>query len=337
MFRFANPEYLYLLLVAVVLAAVFILTSVLARRRVKRFGDWQVLKNLVPGYSGKRPVVKFVLMELALVSLTFMFARPQYGWQVDKEKSKGIEVVISLDVSNSMLAEDIRPNRLERSKLLVSNLIDRMQNDKVALQVFAGEAYPQLPITNDYVSAKMFLDAVDVNMITLQGTSLAAAIDLAAASFTENTKVGKAIVVITDGEDHEAGAIEAAAQAAKKDMHVYVLGIGSPQGAEIPTPEGPFTDESGNVVHTALNEDMCRQVAQAGGGAYIHIDNTNNAQEELQSHLAQLEHAEETISYKNYNEQFRSLAVLSLVLLFFEFFMSETKNPLLGKIKLFKR
>lgn len=337
MFRFANPEYLHLLVLAVALAAVYVLTYLVARRRVKRFGDWQVLKTLVPGYSGKRPVVKFVLAELALVSLIFMLARPQYGWQVDEQKNKGIEVVISLDVSNSMLAEDIRPNRLERSKLLISNLIDRMQNDKVALQVFAGEAYPQLPITNDYVSAKMFLDAVDVNMITLQGTSLAAAIDLAAASFTENAKVGKAVVVITDGEDHEAGAIEAAKRASQKGMHVYVLGAGSPQGAEIPTPEGPFTDENGNVVRTALNEEMCRQVAEAGDGAYIHIDNTNNAQEELQNHLARLQQAEETITYKSYNEQFRTLAILSLVLLFFEFYMSETKNPLLGKIKLFKR
>jgi len=337
MFRFANPEYLYLLIIAVVLVAVYILTSVLARRRVKRFGDWQVLKHLVPCYSNKRPVLKFVLMELALVSLIFMLARPQYGWQIDEQKNKGIEVVISLDVSNSMLAEDIRPNRLERAKLLVSNLIDRMQNDKVALQVFAGEAYPQLPITNDYVSAKMFLDAVNVDMVTLQGTSLASAIDLAAVSFTANTKVGKAIVVITDGEDHEAGAIEAATQASKKGMHVYVLGIGSPQGAEIPTPEGPFTDENGNVVHTTLNEDMCRQMAEAGNGVYIHIDNTNNAQEELQSHLAQLQQSEDTIVYKSYDEQFRSLAILSLLLLLFEFYTSETKNPFFEKIKLFKR
>ena len=337
MFRFANPEYFYLLIGVALLVIIYVLTSFYARRRLKRYGDWTLLKRLSPRYSKIRPYVKFSFLIIALCLLVVVLARPQFGWREDIEKRKGIEVVVSLDVSNSMLAQDVRPNRLERAKLFISTLIDKMNNDKVALQVFAGEAYPQLPITNDYVSAKMFLDAVNVNMVTLQGTSLAAAINLASSSFSQKGKGGKAIVVITDGEDHEDGAIEAARKAEKEGMHVYVLGIGSPNGSEIPTSEGPMIDENGNVVQTALNESMCREVAQAGGGAYIHIDNTNNALDELQTYLGRLQQSEETAVYKNYDEQFRAVALIALLLLFVELYLAETKNPFFGKIKLFKR
>lgn len=337
MFRFANPEYLYLLAAVLLLAIVAVAAHLLSRKRIKRFGNPEMLARLVPDVSRMRPLVKFVLLELALSLLIVALARPQHGLREDKSKSKGIEVVIGMDVSNSMLAEDVRPNRLERSKLLVSTLIDRMKNDKVALQVFAGEAYPQLPITNDYVSAKMFLDALNVDMVTLQGTNLAAAIDLASISFTQNKKAGKAIVIITDGEDHEDGAIESAKKAAKQGMHVYVLGVGSAQGAQIPTQEGPLRDENGEPVVTTLNESMCREVAKAGNGAYIHIDNSNAAQDLLQRHLAQLQQAEDTIVYTSYDEQFRAFALLAFLLLGIEIVLSETKNPFFRKFKLFRK
>jgi len=338
MLKFANPEYLYLLLLLPVLAAAYILTCFRARRRWKRFGDPQLLKPLVPGASRVRPHAKFVLLELILALLVLMLARPQSGGSVETEKKKGIEAVISLDVSTSMLATDVSPNRLERSKFLVSNLIDKMKSDKVALQVFAGEAYPQLPVTNDYVSAKMFLEPITTGMVTLQGTNLAAAINLAAKSFTQAKGVGKAIILITDGEDHEEGAVEAAKEAAKNGMRVYVLGVGSPSGAEIPTPEGFLRDETGHVVRSRLNEEMCREVAAAGKGVYIHIDNTSFAQDKLAAELHKLQQAEsEVVSYSAYDEQFQGVGLFILFLLLVEFFLRETQNPFFKKIRLFSK
>ena len=242
-----------------------------------------------------------------------------------------------LDVSNSMLATDIRPSRLERSKLLVSNLIDRMENDKVGLGVFAGEAYPQLPITNDYASAKLFLGAITPGMVTLQGTNLAAAIELASSSFTDRKKVGKAIIVITDGEDHVGGAEEAAAKAAKEGRQVFILGVGTADGAQIPTPSGPLIDREGNTVLSRLDEQMCRDVAKAGGGLYLHIDNTNSAQQELQAALNRMEKAPDTSSYSTYDEQFQAVGLIALLLLLIEFYVFESKNPWTKRLHIFNR
>lgn len=338
MFRFADPEYLYLLGAILLLALIYVATTFLSRRRIRKFGDGGLLRHLIPNYSKARPVAKFVLSLLALGLLAVMIARPQFGSRVETNKSKGIEVVIAIDVSNSMLATDVSPNRLERTKLLVSTLVDRMENDKIAIEVFAGEAYPQLPITNDFTSAKMFLDAINTEMVTLQGTNLASAINLASKSFTDTKDIGKAIIVITDGEDHEEGAIEAAEQAAKEGMHVFVLGIGSPEGATIPTPSGPLFDNQGNIVRTRLDESICKKVAQAGKGSYIHVDNSNLAQEQLQVTLNKLQQkdSEQTV-YSAFDEQFQAVALLVILLLLIEFYMLETQNPLFQKIKLFKK
>lgn len=338
MFRFANPEYLYLLLLVPAMAAVYLYTCFVARKRWKRYGTPALLNRLVHDASRVRPHVKFVLMELILTLTVVMLARPQSGGSVETEKKKGIEAVISMDVSNSMLATDVSPNRLERSKLLVSTLIEKMQDDKVALQVFAGEAYPQLPVTNDYVSAKMFLAPITTGMVTMQGTNLAAAIELASKSFTAAKGVGKAIIIITDGEDHEEGAVEAAKEAAKNGMRVYVLGVGSPEGAEIPTAEGYLRDETGSVVRSRLNEEMCKEVAAAGKGTYIHIDNTSYAQDKLVAELKKLQQAEsDVLNYSAYDEQFQGIALLIVLLLLLEFYMMETQNPLLKKIRLFSK
>ena len=242
-----------------------------------------------------------------------------------------------LDVSNSMLAQDVSPNRLERAKLLVSTLIDRMQNDKIALGVFAGEAYPQLPITGDYGAAKLFLNSITPGMVTLQGTNLAAAINLADKSFTDKKRVGKAIIIITDGEDHQGGAEEAAAAAAKEGRKVYILGIGNPGGAQIPLGNDYLKDNNGQVVVTKLNEQMCREVAKAGDGLYLHVDNSNAAQEQLQTALGQLQQASEHTDYTSYNEQFQAVALILLLLLFIESFVCETKNPWVQRWHLFNR
>lgn len=337
MFQFANPQYLYLLLLIPVVAAGYVWSQWNVAKRESRYGDRSLLHRLVDLRSTARPIVKMVLFCLSLALCVLMIARPQFGQSTGTEKRKGIEVVFLLDVSQSMLAQDVQPCRLDRAKLLISTLVDRMKDDKVGLSIFAGEAYPQLPITNDYVSAKLFLDNITTDMVSLQGTNLAAAIDLGSKSFTQEKGVGKAIVIITDGENHEGGAEEAAKKAAKAGHRVYMLGIGTKEGAPIPTPNGPLTDNSGEIVTTALNADMCREIAEAGKGVYIHVDGSNLAQDRLQSELSKLQHAESTFAADGaMDEQFQAVALLLFILLLIEMLIMGKQNPFYSKFKFFK-
>lgn len=264
MFRFESPDYLYLLAVIPVLALLRLIMIHGRRRKLRRFGDPKLLASLMPDVSRWRPEVKFWLLEAALAVLILMVARPQMGTRISNEKRTGIETVIALDVSNSMKAEDVAPNRLDRAKMMMENLVDKFTDDKIALIVFAGDAFVQLPITSDYVSAKMFLNDISPAMIASQGTDIARAIEMGTHSFTSQEGIGRAIIVITDGEDHEGGAVEAAQKAKKLGMRVFVLGIGSPGGAPVPDGQGGYMkDNSGNTVMSTLNEDMCKQVAEA--------------------------------------------------------------------------
>lgn len=337
MFRFQNPEYFYLMGILPAMVLIYIWSAWRANRRSRLFGDKELVERMTKNRSRVRPHIKFGLLLLALAAIITALARPQLGLSKETEEKNGIEVAVMLDVSNSMLACDVSPNRLERAKMLVSNLVDKMQNDKVAFGIFAGEAYPQLPITQDYASVKMLLNALNTDAVTLQGTNIAAAIELASRSFTDNKQVGKAILLITDGEGHEGGAEEAAKQAAKDGRKVYVLGIGSTSGTEIPTPEGYMTDRDGNVVRTALNEQMCREVAKAGDGVYIHIDNSNIAQNQLAAELDQLQKVSSSTSYDTYDEQFRAFALIALLILVIEFYIFEAQNPFYNRFKLFKK
>lgn len=339
MFRFENPEYLYLLALIPVLAIVRFIMVRGRKRKLRRFGDVALLGQLMPDVSRWRPAVKFWLLQAALALVIVMVARPQMGTKVSNEKRTGIEAVIAMDISNSMRAEDVEPSRLTRAKMMVENLVDNFTDDKIALIVFAGDAFVQLPITSDYVSAKMFLSDIDPSMMATQGTDLAHAIEMASNSFTQQEGVGKAIVVITDGEDHEGGAVEAATAAKKKGQRVYVLGIGSPKGSPVPDGQGGYMkDNTGNEVMSALNEDMCRQVAQAGGGAYIHVDNNSNAQEQLDNEVAKLSQKEmDSTIYSDYDEQFQAVGILVLLLLIIEVCVLDRKNPLLKNVSLFKR
>lgn len=339
MFRFESPIFLYLLVLIPILVVIRLLAIRNRRKKLRKFGDPQLLKELMPDVSRMRPEVKFWLMLGALTLLIVMLARPQMGTRISHEKRNGIETIITMDISNSMLAEDVAPSRLDKSKMLVENLVDHFTNDKIGLIVFAGDAFVQLPITSDYVSAKMFMQNIDPSLIATQGTDIAQAINIATNSFTQDEKVGRAIIVITDGEDHEGGAIEAAQVAKKKGMRVFVLGVGDPKGAPIPTGDGGYmTDNSGQTVMSALNEDMCRQIAQAGGGAYIHVDNTNVAQNKLNDELIKLQKGDITTTiYSEYDEQFQAFAILVLLLLILEICIYESKNPLLKNITLFKK
>ena len=339
MFRFEEPTYLYLL---AALPLIAILRWVLERKQLKRlklFGDPTLLRHLMPDVSKMRPVVKFWMLLAAMALIIVMMARPQMGTRISHEKRTGIESIIAMDISNSMLAEDVTPSRLDRTKMMVENLVDNFTDDKIGLIVFAGDAFVQLPITSDYVSAKMFLSEIEPSLIATQGTDIATAINMAANSFTQQQGVGKAIIVITDGEDHEGGALEAAKAAKKKGMRVYVLGVGSDKGAPIPLGNGDYMkDRTGNTVMTKLNEEMCRQIAEAGGGAYIHVDNNTNAQRQLDNELAKLSKKEmQSTIYSDYDEQFQAFGIIAIILLILEICILESKNPIARRLNIFGR
>ena len=339
MFRFEDPIYLYALVLIPLLAILRFLLIRQQKKRLRKFGDRELVRQLTPNVSRFRPLVKYSLLLTALALLIVMIARPQFGTKINREKRTGIETIIALDVSNSMLAEDVAPSRLDRSKMMVENLVDNFTNDKIGLIVFAGDAFIQLPITSDYVSAKMFLSSISPSMIATQGTDIAKAISMASHSFTQQEGVGKAIIVITDGEDHEGGALEAAKEAKDKGMRVYILGVGSTKGAPIPTGNGDYMkDNTGQTVMTGLNEQMCREIAQAGGGAYIHVENNSNAQDQLDHELSKLAKKEiESTVYSDYDEQFQAVGIIVLLLLIIEICILEIKNPLLKNVSLFKR
>ena len=338
MFRFEDPIYLYLLVLIPILALIRFVSYRNQRKRLRKFGDPQLLKELMPDVSRFRPSVKFWLLLGALALLIVMLARPQMGTKISHEKRVGIETIIAMDISNSMLAEDVVPSRLDRSKMMVENLVDHFSNDKIGLIVFAGDAFVQLPITSDYVSAKMFLSSIDPSMMATQGTDIARAIEMATHSFTQEEGIGKAIIVITDGENHEGGAVEAAEAAKDLGMRVYVLGVGSANGAPIPiTGTGDYMkDRTGNTVMSALNEEMCKQVAQAGGGAYIHVENNSAAQQQLDNELDKLAKKEtSTAVYSEFDEQFQAVGILAILLLILEICILDRRNPLLKRVTLF--
>ena len=338
MFRFANPNALFLYIILAIIVGVYFVSQRLRKKALRRYGSPELLDALMPEVSTFRPALKFWITFVALCFMVLLIARPQFGSKMETVKRQGIETIIALDISNSMLAEDVAPSRLEKSKNIISKLVDNFSDDKVGLIVFAGDAFIQLPITSDFISAKIFLETIAPELITRQGTNLNAAIDMATRSFTPKEGVGKAIIIITDGENHEGGAKEAAKAAAEKGMMVYVMGIGSPEGSPITAGRsGEFRrDKEGNIVITRLNEQMCQEIAAAGNGVYIRIDNTNNAQRVLQQELDKLAKADiETTIYKEYNEQFMVMAWVAFVLLLVELLLMAKKNPKLKGFRLF--
>ena len=317
LFRFANQDILWLLTVVPVLIFAFAWYTKRKRRQL-----------LMPNASRVRPVVKFSIVMLALTLLIFAAARPQYGQSEHTEKRQGIEAVVALDISNSMLAEDVAPNRLDRAKQMLSKLMDNMVNDKVGLVVFAGDAFVQLPITCDYVSAKMFLNSIKPELIKTQGTAIGAALSTSIRCFGEQSEASRAIILITDG-NHEDDAIAVAKHAKELGIHVMVVGIGKPEGSPIPVPgtNDYRKDRQGNVVVSRLNEEMCREIAQAGSGIYVRCDNTNTATKAIQKELDKLGTQEiETQVFTDYNEQFQTFALLALLLLVIDYFIFNRKN-----------
>lgn len=339
MFRFEDPIYLYLLMVIPLLWGIRVLSDRKRKKRIKKFGDAELVTQMMEDVSTVRPKVKFWVAMAALALLIVALARPQMGAKVSREKRMGIEAIICMDISNSMLANDVAPSRLAKSKLLVENMVDKFVNDKIGLIVYAGDAFVQLPITSDYVSAKMFTHTISPSLIASQGTDIAAAINLALLSFTPDEKADKAIILITDGEDHEGKAVEMAKEAKNKGVKIFILGVGTEHGSTIKTSDGRFlTDNTGETVITRLNQEMCREIAEAGSGTYIHVDNTSKAQQRLEDEIAKMQKGEsETIIYSEYDEQFQAVALLALVLLIAETLILQRKNRLFKNVRIFNR
>ena len=338
MFRFAHIELLWLLVTIPVFVAAYIVYTRRKRRQLEAFGDPELVETLMPNASRVRPTIKFSILMVALALLIIAAARPQFGQSERTEKREGIEAIIALDISNSMLAEDVAPNRLDRAKQMLSKMIDQMVNDKVGLVVFAGDAFIQLPITCDYVSAKMFLNTIKPDLIKTQGTAIGQALNTSIRCFGEQSDASRAIILITDGENHEDDAVAVAKRAKEEGIKVLVVGIGKPEGSPIPVPgtNNFIKDRQGNVVVSKLNEEMCREIASAGGGIYVRCDNTNTAMRALQKELDTLATQEiETSVFTDYNEQFQSFALLALLLLVIDFFIFNRKNKTITRLDIF--
>jgi Ca-activated chloride channel family protein len=331
---------LYLLVVIPALILLFMVLFSLRRKALRRFGQMPVIEQLMPALSFARPVIKFMLLILALTALIFGIARPQFGSKLREIKREGVEIIIALDVSNSMMAEDIQPNRLERAKQAIAKMVDRLVNDKIGLIVFAGDAYIQIPITTDYVSAKLFLNTISTDIVPKQGTAIGSAIDLGMKSFTQQEESSKALIVITDGENHEDNALEAAKAATEKGITVHTIGIGLPKGAPIPIYNGGqknyLKDNSGETVISKLDETMLQQIAAAGEGVYIRSTDTRVGLDKLFDEINKMEKQEmEARIYSDYDERFQYVFGVGLFFLLLEFFILERKNKWLSKIKLF--
>ena len=342
MFRFENTEYLYALILIPVLIIWFVMVLKFRKNALAKFGDLKLLENLMPNVSVKRYKWKFFLILLALTSLILGIANPQIGSELKTVKRKGVEVIIALDVSNSMLAEDINPNRLTRAKRAISKLINDLNGNNIGMIVFAGEAYVQLPVTSDYASAKMFLNSINTDMVNVQGTAIGSAIELAEESFTKDNNKNKALIIITDGENHEDDAIKLAEEVNKKGIIVSTIGLGSTKGTPIPVVDkfgrkDYRRDNEGKVVMTKLNEDLLTKIAVSGGGEYIHAGNSNFGLNSIVDNINNMDKQEfESKVFSDYEDRFQYFIGFALFLMLLELILLERKNKFTKGINIFK-
>lgn len=341
MFRFAHPELLYLLIVIPLLIVFYVVMVGKKKKAIAEFGNPELLKPLMPLLSFKRGAWKFVMLLLALSFVILGVAGPQFGSKLQQVKKQGVELMIALDVSNSMMAEDIKPSRLEKAKMAIARMVEKLSNDKVGLIVFAGDAYVQLPITTDYSSAKLFLSNISTDIVPVQGTAIGAAIDLAAKSFTPETETSKAIIVITDGENHQDDAVAAAKNAHEKGIAIHTIGMGLEQGAPIPEQGHPgqfMKDGNGNVVVSKLDEQALKEIAKAGEGVYVRASNANVGLTQLLDEVNQMEKSllEERV-YTDYAEKYQYFLLVGLFFVFVEFMILGRKNKHFMKINIFKK
>lgn len=336
MFRFANPHILYLLLMVPVAVALFIFAQVRRRRRLERFASSSLLAQLTPSASPARVRTKFILYTLAVVFLVLAAARPQVGSKLREEHQKGIEMMLVVDVSNSMLAEDFEPNRLDRTKFAIDRVVESMKQDRIGVVAFAGEAQVQLPITSDYRMARAFARKLSPAMVRTQGTDLGAAIKLASMSFSSQSEGSRVMILITDGENHESDALEAAQAAAEKGIAIYTIGIGTPEGAPIMIGGDYLTDENGDMVVSKLDEKMLQEIASATGGAYVRATKQSIGLKEIVDRLKELDESDlATTRFEAFDEQYQYPLAVALLLLLIEWLILDRRNPLLARFNIF--
>ena len=345
MLRFSHTAYLYGLFLIPVLVVIFLLMSRWRKKAIKRLGDYELIMKLIPDISDSKTRIKLVFQLIAFAFLIIAIAGPQMGSKLEVVKRQGADIVIALDVSNSMMAEDLSPNRLERAKQSILKLIDDLKGDRLGIIVFAGEAFVQLPITTDYAAAKLFINTINTEIVPTQGTAIGTAINLAVKSFGEpnenNLKKNRSIIVITDGENHEDDAINEANSAQEQGIIVHTIGMGSPQGSPIPSlsngvKTGYKKDKEGQTVITKLNEQMLQDIASSGKGIYVRASNSKNGLELLMKEFEKMDKQEfEEKSFTDYEEQFQYFVALALLFLTLDFFVSRRKIKWMEKINLF--
>lgn len=343
MFRFEHTYILWGLALIPLMLLLFLWQKRWKKKARERFAESALFDQMNPLYSDVKFNTKFILFLLAFTFLIIGVANPQIGTKLEEIKREGIDLIVALDVSNSMKAEDLSPNRLERAKRAMLQLVDELKNDRLGIIVFAGQAYTQLPITTDYSAAKLFLGSVDTDMIPTQGTAIGAAIDLAIESFDYESGGNKALIVVTDGENHEDDAIEAAGKAEKKGIKVYTIGMGTPNGAPIPTfrngqKNGFRQDGAGNTVVSSLNEEMLAEIAAEGKGLYVRATNADAGFSKILDELSGLEKSEfESQVYTDYEDRFQFFIGIAVILLLISLLISEKKSKLVQKINLFEK
>jgi Ca-activated chloride channel family protein len=343
MLRFANTELLWGLVVIPVFLLIFLAVTVWKKKAIASLGDKNVVKLMMPQVSPSRPWLKSIFFLLAYAMLVIGAADPQIGSKTEDVKRQGADLMILLDVSNSMLAQDLAPSRLENAKQAIAQLIDKLHSDRIGMIVFAGEAYVQLPVTTDYSAAKLFLSTISTDMVPTQGTAIGAAIDLGMQSFDFKNGTGKAMIIITDGENHEDDAVGAAKNARSKNVSVNVVGVGSTEGAPLPMydgngqPEGFRVDNQGQKVISKLSEDMCKEISAAGGGVYVQANNSNSGLGIVMDQINKLQRKTvDSKSFKDFEDRFQFFIGIAFVLLLVEFFISNRRNMRLSGIKLFE-
>lgn len=339
MIKFAYSYMLWALLIVPLLTALFYYGRYRRKKQLAVFGDLKILSKLTPSLSNIRSPFKFWLTLSAIILLVIASARPQMGAKIEKAKRKGVELMLCLDISNSMLANDIKPTRLERSKQAIIQLIKKLDNDKIGIVVFAGKSFIQLPLTDDYGAALMYVDRISTSLIDNQGTAIGSAIDLATQSFpeTKNKPRNRAIIVISDGENHEDDAMDAAGKALSNNIKVHTIGIGTPEGAPVPEIKGNQVDykrdANGEVVVTKLNEQMLRDIADKGKGVYIRANNSDFGLDKIFDEIAKMEKEDfEAINYSDYEDQFLPFIIIAFLILLVEQLLNYRKSYVSKKI-----
>ena len=327
MLVFASYRFLWLLLLVPLIPALYAVALALRKRRIRRFGDPKMVALLMPHYSRAKGWVRIILFTLAFFFFVIGLSRPQIGAKRSARQTKGAEIMICLDVSNSMLAQDYTPCRLERAKLAISSLVDKLHDDRIGLIIFAGSSFVQLPVTTDYVSAKMFLSSIDAGSVPVQGTAIGDAIHTAMKSFSAQSEKSRVIILISDGENHEDDAVAAAKEAAQAGIRIYTVGVGSAAGQPIPVDGELLRDKDGNIVVTHLDEKTLRQIAEAGGGAYIQAGNEEFGLNPIINDIRAMEgELFSSVVFEEYDEQYMYFSAIALILLVIEMLVGERKN-----------